>query len=493
MIPFLPASRTAATLAAACARAAAVTTALALGAASAHAASALPALALDKSQTTVSGLSSGGFMAVQMHVAYSGTFARGAGIVAGGPYDCAQGSIATATGPCMTHSGSTNVPTLVSLTKNWASQGLIDPVSNLSNSRVYLYSGTNDQTVVPAVMTDLQTYYASFVPSANVVFNNTVPSGHAMITDDYGSTCSSTQSPYINDCNVDLAGAMLKQLYGTLNARNDGTLGGTFTEFDQTAFVSGHGMATTGWVYVPADCAAGATCRLHVVFHGCHQNTADIGTQYVQHTGYNRWADTNRIVVLYPQTSDAATNSCWDWWGYDSANYAKKSGPQMAAVKAMVDRLGSGAPSSSLPAPTALTASHPTDTSMQLAWNAVDGASGYAVYRGGARVTAAPVTGTAFTDTGLSPGTTYTWTVRAVDASGAEGAASAPASGTTTGTTSVCWTASNYDHTVAGRAHALYGYAYANGSNQNMGLWNTWVTTTLKQTGPNYYVIGTCP
>ena len=130
---------------------------------------------------------------------------------------------------------------------------------------------------------------------------------------------------------------------------------------------------------------------------------------------------------------------------------------------------------------------------MQLAWNAVDGASGYAVYRGGARVTGTPVTGTSFTDTGLSPGTTYSWTVRAVDASGAEGAASSPASGTTTGTAATCFTASNYDHTVAGRAHALYGYAYANGSNQNMGLWNTWVTTTLKQTGPNYYVIGTCP
>jgi len=26
-----------------------------------------------------------------------------------------------------------------------------------------------------------------------------------------------------------------------------------------------------------------------------------------------------------------------------------------------------------------------------------------------------------------------------------------------------------------------------------MGLWNTFVTTTLKQTGSNYYVIGSCP
>lgn len=474
----------------------ALSTGTVLFAMSAHAASPLPALTLDKSQTTVSGLSSGGFMAVQVHVAYSATFAKGAGIVAGGPFYCAQDSIVTATGPCMTHSGSTNVPTLVSTTKSWASAGSIDPVANLQSSKVYLYSGTNDQTVVQAVMNDLQTYYASFVPSANVVYNKTVASGHAMITDDYGSSCSSTQSPYINDCDFDLAGAILQQLYGTLNARNDGTLSGTFTEFDQTAFVSGHGMAATGWVYVPAACAAGSgnACRLHVVFHGCHQNTADVGTQYVKNTGYNRWADTNHIVVLYPQTSDAATNSCWDWWGYDSATYAKKSGPQMAAVKAMVDKLGSGSSGGgTLPAPTGLGTSGATDTSMKLAWNAVSGASGYDVFRGGAKVNGSLVTGTSFTDTGLSPGTTYSWTVAAVDSQGRDGAMSAAASGKTTGSSATCFTASNYEHTVAGRAYAYFGITYANGSNQNMGLWNIYTTTTLKQTGPNYYVIGTCP
>ena len=53
----------------------------------------------------------------------------------------------------------------------------------------------------------------------------------------------------------------------------------------------------------------------------------------------------------------------------------------------------------------------------------------------------------------------------------------------------MCYTASNYAQTVAGRAHQSGGYTYANGSNQNMGLWNVFVTHTLKQTGANYYVI----
>ncbi|MEW2381907.1 PHB depolymerase family esterase [Micromonospora sp. NPDC047707] len=62
---------------------------------------------------------------------------------------------------------------------------------------------------------------------------------------------------------------------------------------------------------------------------------------------------------------------------------------------------------------------------------------------------------------------------------------------TPTPTTSpTCVTASNYAHVTAGRAYQSGGYAYANGSNQRMGLYNTFYTTTLKQTGPNYWVIG---
>ena len=48
-------------------------------------------------------------------------------------------------------------------------------------------------------------------------------------------------------------------------------------------------------------------------------------------------------------------------------------------------------------------------------------------------------------------------------------------------------------HRGIGRAYALYGMTYANGSVASMGLWNIFSTTTLKKTGPNYYVIGTCP
>ena len=54
-------------------------------------------------------------------------------------------------------------------------------------------------------------------------------------------------------------------------------------------------------------------------------------------------------------------------------------------------------------------------------------------------------------------------------------------------------TSSNYAHVQAGRAHNSGGYALANGSNQNMGLNNTFYTTTLAQTAAGYYVMGSCP
>ena len=460
----------------------------------------LPPLNIDTTQTTVSGLSSGGFMAAQLHVAYSATFKKGAGIVAGGPFYCAEGSIVNATGRCMASPAGIPTSSLVSTTNSWASQGIIDPVVNLQSSKVYLFSGSIDSTVKPGVMDALKTYYNSFVPAANVAYKKDIAAEHAMITDDYGSACSTKASPYINDCNFDLAGAMLAHLYGTLNPRNSGTLAsGNFVEFNQSQFITGHGMAPTGWAYIPEACTAGAQCRVHVVLHGCQQNVTLVQQQYVRSTGYNRWADSNHLVMIYPQTSTQATNSCWDWWGYDSASYARKSGPQMVAIKAMVDQVSAGSstpPPAALPAPTGVSTSNATANSMTVSWNGVGGAVSYNIYRNASKANALPVTSTSYSDTGLAAATTYSWTVKAVDGNNLESVASTAAAGTTTGTpppAATCYTASNYAHTMAGRAYALWGATYANGSAQNMGLWNIFTTRTLKLTGANYYVIGTCP
>ena len=60
----------------------------------------LPSLNVDLTQTTVSGLSSGAYMAGQFHIAFSAEV-TGAGIVAGGPYGCAEGRAEVALERCM--------------------------------------------------------------------------------------------------------------------------------------------------------------------------------------------------------------------------------------------------------------------------------------------------------------------------------------------------------------------------------------------------------
>ena len=302
----------------------------------------LPQLNIDKSQTTVSGASSGGYMAVQLHVAYSATFKKGAGVISGGPYNCAEASVLNAIGRCL---GRLSIPVdaLVATTNEWAKTGVIDPTSNLATSKVYLFSGAKDSVVPQSTSTDLQSYYLNFIPAANIVFKKDIEAEHAVVTDDYGATCLTKAAPFINNCGFDLAGAMLQHLYGALNGRSKSVGDSNLIEFDQTPFVSGSGMAATGWVYVPKSCATGASCRVHVALHGCKQNTADVGQEFIRNAGYNRWAETNNMIVLYPQTSQKATNSCWDWWGYNDANHAKKSAPQMKAIVAMLTQLASAA------------------------------------------------------------------------------------------------------------------------------------------------------
>ncbi|MEV0782493.1 PHB depolymerase family esterase [Streptomyces sp. NPDC050423] len=141
-----------------------------------------------------------------------------------------------------------------------------------------------------------------------------------------------------------------------------------------------------------------------------------------------------------------------------------------------------------LPAPAGVTVTGVTDTTASLSWSAVEGAASYAVFRNGTK-TASPA-GTTYTDTGLTAGATYRYTVAAVDGSGTAGTTSAQVTAVTTGgATARCFTATNYAHVVAGRAHTTGGYVYANGSEANMGLYNVFVAHTLKESPAGYFVI----
>ncbi len=322
----------------------------------------LPALAADASATTVSGVSSGGYMAVQFHVAH-GASVRGAAVLAAGPYWCAQGSVWTAYYNCMTPGRWTPLPPVEPLhaaVKTLAAARTIDDPATLSGSRVWLFGGTADRTVLPEVVDALERFYAAYVPRERIERVRDVPAGHAMVTLDAGSACGATASPFINDCDFDAAGRLLAHLYGPL-APPPARPAGRLLAFDQRGYAGGDAyalsMGDTGFVYVPVECEA-AACRVHVALHGCRQGVQAIGERFVRESGYNRWADANRIIVLYPQA--IARNGpgfagwrasfvfnprgCWDWWGYTGPLYHTQSGPQVRAIKAMVDRLAEPRP-----------------------------------------------------------------------------------------------------------------------------------------------------
>lgn len=315
---------------------------------------------IDPAKVFVAGISSGGFAAVQMHVAHSSTF-KGAAIYAGGVYWCAgAGGVATALANCGGQTLPTNEASYnstlaqsIAYLDAQSSMGTIDPAANLSGQPVYLWSGTKDATVNPLQMADLNSQYLHY--GANVYFDNGFPAAHGWESPNGELDCGTAGSPFIVNCSVngapyDSVKTWLTMFLGRLNPRNNGKLLGTLATFDQTEFGASPNvsMSPTGTVFVPKSCTQGKTCGLVLALHGCKQYSALIGNRWVNQAGINQWADTNDLVVVYPDTMASSApgptnpNGCYDWWGYSNQidlNYALKSGLQMSVLYSMVQRV----------------------------------------------------------------------------------------------------------------------------------------------------------
>lgn len=346
---------------------------------------------LGTAAVTVSGLSAGAFFAHQMHVAYSGTVG-GAGLVAGGPYGCAEpqaapwwigmhpyGRTVTAVSVC-TRIGRDSVeawsgwwgplpeaPTLdqaVAVTDVARAGAMIDDPANLADDRVWVFSGARDTVVPAATVAVLADYYRRVgVTGDRLAVVDDVPAGHGFPVDEFRGDsrfrklgCGEQAPPFIIDCDRDAAGELLRHLLpDVVTAAPAEPQRERLAGFDQRPFFDAGtpsaSLADIGYVYVPIACETGAAaCRLHVAFHGCSQDAGTVGDDFVWDAGYNRWAEANGIVVLYPQVRpwSAAWDplglagnpaGCWDWWGYSGTSYAARSGVQMRAVRAMIAHL----------------------------------------------------------------------------------------------------------------------------------------------------------
>ena len=325
---------------------------------------------IDKTSISVSGISSGAYMAQQFHVIHSSKI-MGVGMVAGGPYNCSGGfyylslfdptNLYAALNVCSAanffglFAGPPDVAQSIDFTQVEAEAQRIDDPVNMRKARIWLFSGGNDETVPRAVVESVEQYYRAFLSSERIRFVTLAGAGHAMITDDFGNPCETDGAPYINDCDFDAAEALLQYIYGPrpLAPKVREANKRFIFEFDQTRFYDRDdksiSMHALGHIYVPPRCARGEPCRLHVAFHGCRQHQDAIGDAFYTNAGYNEVAESNGIIVLYPQTQAWSESfifqytenprACWDWWGYSGEDFIRRTGKQIQAVARMINVL----------------------------------------------------------------------------------------------------------------------------------------------------------
>ncbi|MDG4597516.1 MAG: hypothetical protein P9F75_17830 [Candidatus Contendobacter sp.] len=408
---------------------------------------------IDPAQISVSGISSGGFMAHQFHVAHSENI-MGVGIVAGGPYYCAGGSILDAVTKCSEFvvlectklgldpkwCGKTDLAPKDTSAAQAVAQasfgeaqkqeaaGTINKLTGLRNAKVYLFSAEYDAIVPHGVMDAVFHFYAdpdkAGIEADNVGYNRTFPARHTMVRDGFNEPadgavgdCPLPPAPsppldkntFIDDCesvakrqqakdgcvcpppaageaarrticppadkqtackdlrDVDLAGAILKRIYGEqvlkggrvkvaegeVKAFDQVRIFGMFSDYPFTE-TQNASMAKEGYVFIPKTCKDGRKCKLHVAFHGClqgggatdHRSGQHDSNLFAKFAGYNEWAQANDIIVLYPQvrvwnSGPLNPQGCWDWWGqlYTHDNYHTQGGKQIKAVAQMIDIL----------------------------------------------------------------------------------------------------------------------------------------------------------
>lgn len=338
---------------------------------------------VQQGQSSVSGLSSGAFMTVQLHLAHSASFS-GVGVIAGGPFRCAETyrrAAAVAEDACIENSlyicmnplvpeTTPNAQRLAELAHETAKAGQIDAIANLADDRVYIFTGSKDNVVYSDVVARTRQFYELLgVKRTSIAYHDTVPAGHSIITDNpEDSYLPTNQPPYINNGGFMQSHDILSHIYGDLKPPAE-RLSGKLLRFDQTEFFGNEeraSMSRFGYAYVPRAVEEGAPARVHIVMHGCKQgynyveyvngradisNSPPYGNRYITTTGYNEIADSNNIIMLYPQAqgTDNGTvqnpDGCWDWWGYTSQNprqpdYYSRDAIQIKAIHGMLSRLG---------------------------------------------------------------------------------------------------------------------------------------------------------
>ena len=194
-----------------------------------------------------------------MHIINSSLF-KGAGIVAGAPFYCAEDNVDIALTSCMKTPALISLATLETITQStYLTTHTIDNPSNLKHSPVWLFSGTSDTEVVQGVMDKLDGYYKHY--GSDIRYVNSYAAEHAFPTDleRNENPCDFFGPPYINNCQFDGVGDMFSHIISSdLHPRDmDWASAGELILFDQTEFINPLYVSDTssmdklGYAYIP--------------------------------------------------------------------------------------------------------------------------------------------------------------------------------------------------------------------------------------------------
>jgi len=275
---------------------------------------------------SISGISSGGFMAVQMATIFSNDFI-GVGSVAGGFFYCAKNGlqeqiaagqnnllgmqnlllfepsgklnpqtlapefrpsvnnpIYMSVGICM---GNPRLAKLPSLSQFEYDQK-IQPLDNFKKLQVYIYNGQSDTIVRNTMVQKLQEFYLKNGVKKKQIKITQTKGGHNFPTKKNGlNSCDSQNVPYVASCNYDAAGDILSHLLKkplqpmapemrnlfivdqTLDHQNININHLSTKDLKQPT----KSVSSYGYLYASDTCLnSPERCHMHVALHGCEMS-----------------------------------------------------------------------------------------------------------------------------------------------------------------------------------------------------------------------------
>jgi hypothetical protein len=297
---------------------------------------------------TISGVSSGGAMAIQYALAHSSSV-YGLGLIAAPSWGCASGKLSHAVNNCMCEFEPIDKEAIYRNLSFVTTGNLIDkpPVNGKKPfQRAYIFHSLPDKTVKISSGNFNKEFLSHFTEekfstTSGSYIEISTEAGHGIVSPNGTDSCelNYSENSYVRQCNgQDNAGTLLSVLYtgnskfkmsdrisvigeedlwefnqqqhidsikkdGDIISPDESKSNPKFLDYLTSSLIqkstrrSNFDMAEKGYIYVPPSCRKDASsCRVHVALHGCKQDAK----KFALTSGFNNWAEHYKVIVIYP-------------------------------------------------------------------------------------------------------------------------------------------------------------------------------------------------